>query len=433
MIGNIPERPFPRQATPPEEANNLYLAQLGDKRTARHASEEGKQSPEPHSVNEATKYIRIDLQPIFKRAAETEAPQEKTLTLTELKTVYWSRAAQVGPEHGAKPNFTLEDYLHVGLDRDYLSIKELIENDYPPDSIPRSVLDGIDAYHQVLNLNPATAATITMELIGRSTSHIKSDADAIMTEEQLPASEATSRAIANFITSQVPEHISTITTTYGTGENSIRPYMNKQSFYPRPTFEEDSVLTLSYTDVEGLVEVYNIQSRPYSDEELSMADELAQNPAMQTAMIRTQEALVAASEDYLKQHPDRARGNLKNFSEIFAPDRSNGDLQLLPNPKLLRAMVNNVLPAVAQSLRDREATVRDVTAADITRGVHIASKEYKLFQTNIGQFKNYNPESETAELHSIYKVVCPANSLFPTYLSMHLAEYYEKASQQLTE
>lgn len=425
---NIPERPFQTTPTPQEAANHAYLQELGGKRTARHASEESKSSPDPKSVAEQTRYIRTDLQNIFDIQSDHLPVSETAKSTEQIKQEYWSRASRVGTEYGAKENFSLEDYLHVGAERDYASIKEYIEEEYAPDSIPRSVLDGIDAYHNVLEINPSTASSIIMELIGRSIGDIKSSARQIELTTKCSEQEATSAAFAEFITGTVPKHIDAIAEKHGRGDDAIRPYMNKPSFYPTAdTPAEDDVLKLNYDDVEGLIQVYDIQSRPYNETELGMADQLAQLPEMQTAMIQTQETLVAFSEDYLQQHPERATGNLRNFSEIFAPEYNESGLELLPNPKLIRAMVNNVLPAVAQQLLLREATITEVSEEDIRAGIHVAAKEYKLFQTSIGQFKNYDQIEQTAELHSIYKVVCPANSLFPTFLTKYLASYYERA------
>lgn len=122
---------------------------------------------------------------------------------------------------------------------------------------------------------------------------------------------------------------------------------------------------------------------------------------------------------------------MRNFSEIFVPKTIDDKLTLLPNPKLIRAMVNNVLPGVAQSVLDRNSTMNEVTEDDISQGVYIAAKIYKLFNVNIGQFKNFQKENNTAELHAIYSVVCPANSLFPNFLTSKLAEFYEQERDRM--
>jgi hypothetical protein len=212
--------------------------------------------------------------------------------------------------------------------------------------------------------------------------------------------------------------------------------MNKASFYPatdEQTSSEATTLLLHEKDAAGMVEVYDIQSRPFDDELLVMGNEIAHIPAMQIAMIRVQESLVDTSRRYLDAHPERASGNLENFSEIFVPEYTDGKRELIPNPKLLRAMVNNVMPGVARSILRRNGSIDTLNAGDIIEGVRAASKEFKLFQSRIGQFDNYDEATETVELQSTFQVVCPANALFPNYLTAHLAQYYEEAVVATTD
>lgn len=150
---------------------------------------------------------------------------------------------------------------------------------------------------------------------------------------------------------------------------------------------------------------------------------------MQAAILHVHEQLVTFSEQYLGDHPDRAEGDMRNFSELFIKEGKGDAMELLPNPKLLRAMVNNVMSGVAKSIIERGASITEITSDDIVAGVRTAAKEYKLFQANIGQFKNYNKTTNSAELHSMYKVVCPANSLFPSFLTAKLADSYQREKE----
>lgn len=400
-----------------------YLESLGDKRTARHASEEAYNAPAYDDVAVATRKIRGDIKGVFDMADEAyDYPEAE---LHELMDTYWARASKVGVEHGAKPGFELKDYLTVGPERSYAEVKASIEQDFPPESIPRSVLDGIDAYRSVLGINPAHAATITTELISRGLPQIDEIANQLEQETDCTREEAVTKAFADFITEEVPFHINSIIKQHGYGDQAVMPYFNKNSFYPPAEQEKRNVaLKMSTDDIKGLIRVYDIQSRPYTREELDGAVTLARDPAMQATIIQAQEMLVDFSARYLEQHPDRANKDLSNFSEIFVPERVDGALRLLPNPKLLRAMVNNILPGIAKSLIDRGATAQDITSGDIATGVRMAAKTYRLFNVNIGQFEQFDKTTDTAELHSIYKVTCPANGHFPDFLMGHFADIY---------
>lgn len=431
MTEILTQTPNQKREITSSDSNSSYVEKLNGKRTARHASEEDMNSPLYRDVAVATAAIRKDIQPAFEALNDYEHEPD---ALVDLKEKYWLRAQHVGTEHGAKPGFKLDDYLQVGPSRSYDEIKEVLDEEYLAESVPGSVLDSIDAYHQVLGVNPAHAATITTELIGRGLPHIAKMSDEIVTSDGLSPQEATTVAVAKFIRDEVPYHINYIIDRYGYGDDAVKPYMAKNSFYPEAESEKkDAKLELSVHDVQGLIRAYDIQSRPYNTDELDMANELASDFAMQAAMIRIQESLVSFSEDYLKQHPERAQGDLRNFSEIFVPKREEDGLKLLPNPKLLRAMVNNVLPGIAQNLIERGLGAKQIDEEAIRQGVDVASKEYKLFTTNIGQFANHDPQKQTAELHSMYRVVCPANNLFPNFLTAHLANYYAEAKTNLKQ
>ncbi|MFZ2544721.1 MAG: hypothetical protein WAW80_01975 [Candidatus Saccharimonadales bacterium] len=261
-----------------------YLNGLNGKRTARHASEQGYNSPLEEEVAEATRKIRNDIKGVFYSPDGDEATDDQPLS--ELKSHYWDRASKVGVEYGTRPGFDLDDYFKVSPDRSYQDIKLGIERDFAPNSIPRSVLDAIDAYSHILNINPAHATTITTEIISRGLPQIQAISENIAVSMGITTLEANKVAFAQFIDEEVPYHINTIMDKYGTGDKAVKPYFNKSDFYPpAEAHKEDIAITMSVDDVKGLIRVYDIQSRPYNKESLNGASELALNPALQSAML----------------------------------------------------------------------------------------------------------------------------------------------------
>jgi len=415
-----------------DTSNEAYLASLGDARTARHASEQHRNSPKPEDTHSAINTIRKDIAGVFQDTSE-ELHEAQPQDLATLKSEYWQRAGRVGTESGAIAGYELEDYLRVGRGRSYDEIKQAITLEYPKESIPNQVLDGIDAYYQALQINPAHAATIMMETIGRHLAEIEIRANELGGANN-PA--AVSQAFSEFITEEVPSHVRFIAAEYGLGDEAIHSNMYRRSFYPSAVSEpgEHAIeLTLTEDEASGLVEVYDIQSRPYEQSSLQSGNNIAQLPEMQVAMLSVHEDLIDMSARYLEAHPERAAQNLENFSEIFVPEYAeDGSIrELLPNPKLVRSIVNNVLPAVALAIHRRSGSVHSVSSEDINEGIRIAHEEYRLFQTRIGQFNNYNDENQTVDLLSTYRVVCPANSIFPKFLSAKLANYFEDARESL--
>lgn len=412
-----------------DDPQRNYLDSLGGDRTARGASEKGKHALPEKIVTPAVIAIRGDIKPVFP-APSIDLTDTSAIPIDQRKAGYWERAQHVGTEFGAKPGYDMEDYLTVEHGRSFEDIKAEIEEVYEPGSIARNALDAIDLYHSVLGINPAYAATITSKLIGRGLPKINKQAENIAQRNGCSLQEAGRIAFDEFITTEVPYHVSTIIVNQGYGDAAVKPYFQKDSFYPEDEREEsDASFQLSVEDANGLVEAYDIQSRPYDNEELTLAREIGTLPEMQAAMIRTQEALVDFSEKYLAEHPDRASKDLRNFSEIFvAQETEDGGRVFLPNPKLLRAMVNNILPGVAKSMLGRELSADQIDEAAIAEGIQIAAKEYQLFHANIGQF-NAVGDTGVIELRSIYKVVCPAGAFFPKFLSERLPEYFRQEKE----
>ncbi len=388
-------------------------------RTARHASEEGL-APHDDDIKLATVAIRRVIAPAF--AVEADAPYDEESELAAMKEQYWQRAGRVGTEHGAKPGFELDDYFATSETRSYYSLRQDLLKRNPEGSLGRNLLDTVDLYHKTLKINPAYAATIVCELVSKGRTEISTLA--AQQTDALPE-EATRLALNEFMTTTAPSHITRVLEEYGTGD-TVTKALTKQSFYPQFETAEVAPLAVSKEDVRALVEVFDLQNRPYSRAELRTADDIAKLPAMQMAMLGVHERLMDMSRAYLANHPDRMTGDMTSWSEVFVPERQpDGTVELLPNPKLMRAIANNVLPAVAGKLLERGVDIDEMTADDITEGATVAARTYKLLQSKIGLFRP-NPQTGQIELGNITTVICPANQLFPRFLMQYLGPDYEK-------
>lgn len=391
-------------------------------RTGRHASEIGH-APQEEDIKRATVAIRRVIAPAF--AMESETPHDEETDLDSMKTRYWERASRVGVEHGAINEFELQDYFTTSESRSYFALRQDLLERNPEGGLGRELLETIDIYHKTLDINPAHAATITSELISKGRSEISALA---LQHTDVAPEEATRLAFKDFMTQTVPPHITRILQECGQGENVVKA-LTKQSFYPPFEEGEAAPLPISEEDKNAMVEVFDLQNRPYSRAELRMANDIAKLPAMQMAMLGVHERLIGMSEAYFKNHPERMTGDLSSWSEIFVPERhADGTVELLPNPKLMRAITNNVLPAVAGRLLERGVDIDEMTTEDISQGAVIASRTYKLLQSKIGLFRQ-NPGQKTIELGDITTVVCPANQAFPTFLQQYLGPDYSQLKE----
>ena len=409
------------QESSPQEGFDLpaYEEHLHNQgvRTGRHAAAMGL-APEVSTLRDATVAIRKVIRPMFD-TEPGELISDKDLEQT--KAYYWSRAARVGAEHGAVPAFELDDYFRVGEHRSYFAIRQELLERNPEGTLGHDLIGAVDLYHTSLDLNPAIAAGVLCELISRGRGNISHMA---ARHTDISPTEATRLAFGDFLAEVVPSHIAALATEYGKGE-VVERASTKQSFYPKfEAAEAEAALAISSEDMRAIVDVFDIQNRPYSRAELAMGNDIAQTGTMQQAMIGVHERLMDMCTTYLQNHPERMTGNMASWSEIFIPEaREDGSYDLLPNPKLLRAMANNVLPAVASRLLSRGVDINEITADDIEQGVQTASRRFKLLQAKVGLFRT-NQQSGTVELGEITTITCPANQLFPSFLSQYLGSDY---------
>ena len=416
-----PETPIPTDTVvqPAEFSLPNYEQNLHDLgvRTGRHAAEIG-QAPNEPDIKQATAAIRRVIAPAFE--IETINSDNENSDLDRAKEQYWQRASRVGAEHGAKPGFEMDDYFKSSEHRSYFALKQDIVERNPEGSLGRSLIETVDLYHKTLEINPAHAATIVSELISKGRHAIALSA---ARHNDVSPEAATRLGFQEFIANTVPAHITKVVAEYGKGDE-IDKVLAKQSFYP--TFEEETDVSLAVAkeDVRALIDIFDLQNRPYNRAELHMAGNIAQLPEMQMAMLGVHERLMSMSEAYLQNHPERMMGDMASWSEIFVPERSeDGTIELLPNPKLMRAITTNVLPAVAGKLLERGVDVDEMTESDIEAGIQIASRKYKLLQSKVALFRT-DPQTGAIQLGEITTVTCPANQAFPKFLSQYLGSDY---------
>ncbi len=351
-------------------------------------------------------------------------------TLGGVKQHYWDRASRVGEAHGAMHD-TLADYLNVSESRSYENIHADLKKELPPESIAAFVLHAIDSYHTELGINPATAAHIVAELMSRGIREM-TDAATAKVQSGFDRFDASSDVMKTFLVEKVRDHIDMLRVRFGYNPGHIVAVMNKRSFYPEFATGEtaDDSLIVSEQEGQDITKVLMIQNRPYTREQLRMAHDLANDDSMQLTLLNLHELLVAQCEKYLGQHPERAAPHmLTSWSEVFVSeiDPVTKQTTYLPNPKLLRAISNNILPAIASRLIERGACAKDLLSPeDINTAIKIASRDFKLFQSSVA-FLRHNKATEGFELEAIPMLTCPANKHLPDFLTNNFANLYEQA------
>jgi hypothetical protein len=399
-------------------------------KTTRHASEDRFECPSLIDAVRAERLMRSTINEFFDHNS-IEPVGVGIPTLAKTKQEYWEGAQYVSEKHGARPNFKLDDYFKVDQDRYYSLLRSNVMNNYDPESVTAYMFDGIEAYIHALSIDSVLASRFMLNLFKRRLPLIQQRAYAL-TNSGLPEVLAARIAVKEFSTLFVPEHIGLLATKAASGEHQLHTIVNKTSAYPEVDISGVSIdyLPLSADDAKGFGLVSRIQERPYTQEELAYANELFKDRALQKSALLFHMAYVDYAATYLAQHPERLQHSLEPFTEIFV---GIGD-RYVPNPKLLRVIGNNALPAIARVMLAEDVDMFDITPSFIQEGVVLA-KKLQVFQTQIGEFAKRQPVNQeiesvgaTVELKSVFTRTCPAMNMFTDALATNLPAIYEKCS-----
>lgn len=397
-----------------------YIASVIDTATTRHASEDRLDCPPIVEAVSAERIMRTTLHDMFDTYVSIDT--DGTPTLGEVKSYYWDGAQHVTSAHGAKPGFSLDDYFHVDQDRYYDAVKTSVVEQYEPDSIPVVLFEAVDEYQRNLGLDSVNAARIMLTLFKRSMPLISDRAQSFAAKGLRPE-EASREAVRDFADNTVPMHIAFL---YGKGIDQVSklPSMvNKSSTYPDidTRGKRHEPLLISTDDATGFSKVSRIQERPYTPQELAMADKMYDDPTMQKAVLLFHLSYVDYAAKYLERNPDRLQHSLEPFTEIFVATEAG---VYVPNPKLIRVIGNNTLPAVARVLINEGVSADDLTSSFLQDGALLAKKLH-VFQTQIGQFNQSKRPDSLIDMHSIFTRTCPAMKMFTDAMAQQLPVIYE--------
>lgn len=311
---------------------------------------------------------------------------------------------------------SLEDYLKVDTARYPKAIKERIRSIHETGSIPVVYLDLIDRCERFLNISGQESAILTMRLITVLFPTLASTANELKkhtSEEE--ASRAAFRTALKFMDThiediQVVQNALDLTTTKAQSlvlNKMVRNTKNK---------DHEAEIIISVTDKDGLVEASHIQDRPYSEEELKVAEKLlASNKYIAKTIIIFQQLLAQHAIEYFFSHPQRLNENLEPYNSIFIPVKGNtGAIESFsPNPKLLRTICNNWLPSIArQFLVEGGKSItnyENLTADQISKAIE-ETRGYDIFNNIIGEFvATDNPK--LISWRGAFSQVCPAKNM----------------------
>jgi len=403
----------------PERLNQMdqYLEEVDAKvRTSRRASEIFFNMPSLSDAVRGEMLIRDDLNTVYNDfLSGSYASVTINARFDAARADYWEKAQNVSEIAGAYASATLGDYFKVDLDRNEASIREQVHANYELGSVPHLMLNAVEAYATALDSTIMESARIATKHLMSVLPYMKRDAALLIAKDGATKLEATSSVFRMFSDRLVPSHIEKSLTLGGIAPHSIIPQDAQM------TAGELPALVVSSHDATGLTKVYKLERRPYSTEELILANHLAQEPLLQVLLISFQQKVVEYSTEYLDAHPERKAHSLLPFSEFFV-DSEHG---FIPNPKLLKVLCNNYLPALASVMLAEGKKLSNITGEDLSRAAIDAQKR-RVFFAQIAKFNNYDQTTDTVELDAFIGRTCPGMKVLTSGLTVWLPQIYDQ-------
>jgi hypothetical protein len=391
-------------------------------RTSRRASEIFFDMPSLSVAVEGERLIRDDLDETYANFVKPVEVglENKRSGIVDIKDVYWQEASRVPEISGTYQDAMLEDYFRVDVDRSEVAIRDAIRENYEPNSPAHLLLKGIEKYAEAFGISIMEAARIATKHIQLQLPFLKLRAQEIMGLEDISQVDATSRVFEEFVDILIPAHIKI--QEESPDRDYLHGFVNKIPSSEVDLLDLAPALRLNAHDATGLTKVYKLERRPYTKDELELANELASDPLIQASLINFQMAIVDYSKKYLEEHPERAKHSLLPFSEFFVKI----DDVLCPNPKLIKVLCNNYLPAVSGIMIRKGITSVENLTDDILGEAAVDARKRRVFFAQIGKFNNLDPDTNTVELDSFVSRTCPGMQTLTNGLSMWMPRIFRE-------
>ena len=214
-------------------------------------------------------------------------------------------------------------------------------------------------------------------------------------------------------------------------QSMVRTHIEKVPFPPRPQglAEESGPLHIMADEVEGFTRVYDLERRPITPEEMDMATELMENEKLRMSLLLFHMAIVDYSAQYFERNPEHLQHSMMSFNQFFVVEGKGDAMELLPNPRLIATLSNNVAPAIAAVMLREGASADELTSDYISKGISEVRRQ-RLFQSHIGKFNNLDPQTGAVEFEAFFNHICPATRVLTESLTTWLPKIFDRCSRE---
>jgi|GEM_PF-4029674 len=429
------ERRIP--ANPQGEPNDDKLSRIDDYirdhigiTPTKYASEEQKACPPIDLAQTAQRLMAQDHQRTYGGFSQGFSSDFDQDFVTRVLGEYRSDMVKVPADYGAVPGADIDDYFNVGINRQYELIRDEVLDSSEEQSVASTFLHVIEKYRSRVGIEPWEAARLAIRLIRKQMPSMIERSRQLSLDKAVDKRLITRQVFLEFLNSQAFElHLQMLAAEIQEGRNLTLAFNYLLKEGEEVTKQKDGGLEMFDEDFQKLCVVYHLAERPYTKAELLMGQELLDNdPNFKAALIVFHYQLMKFIAGYLAKHPERLAHSFEFMTEIFLTvEGEGGEVTLIPNPKLMKVVSRNVVPAIARAYLADGAT--DLTEQHIAQGA-VTAKDLLLFQTFIGEFHAPEDAEDGVSLHSFFSQTCPAMQPFSKALIEALPPIYRNCKDK---
>jgi len=350
--------------------------------------------------------------------------------VTKVLGEYTTDMVKVPADYGAIPGADIDDYFNVGINRQYELIRDEVLDSSEEQSVACTFLHVIEKYRNRVGIEPWEAARLAIRLIRKQLPAMIERSRQLSLDKAVDKRLITRQVFLEFFDSQTFEqHLQLLAAEIQEGRNLTLAFNYLLRAGEEVAKQKDGGLEMFDEDFKKLCVVYHLAERPYSKAELLMGQELLDNdPNFKAALVVFHYQLIKFISGYLVKHPERFAHSFEFMTEIFLTVESEGgEVTLIPNPKLMKVVSRNVVPAIARAYLADGST--DLTEQHIAQGT-VTAKDLLLFQTFIGEFHVPEGSEDSVTLHSFFSQTCPAMQPFSKALIEALPPIYRNCKDK---
>lgn len=378
-----------------------YLEWVNETRqTMKIGSEQFMVSPPAHILRENDRFVRR----LIASSLLVHQPSDDLLDrqplrrmMDDVESWYWGearRGAGVSLDFGATDHAHVSAHFQVDVMRAWPTRVRSLRDAHPGPSLTNEFLHLIDSVAEQRSTTVPQACRVVMTELSRRWSATGNGARSCEAEPEKGLREALREAGSHQWSNVPRERRGRVGRDYYDG-----------TAYP---------LLTSESEVREFAAAYALGRLGYNTREMELAQLVASDPRLQYALLAFHSVVTiqarAVAAPLVQRYGDPRV--LLPFTEICvdANRYRSSSVDLVPNPKLITVLTNNVVPAISGVMARDQVSLDGLNGSLIREGVASAVSR-GIFEVRVGAFNRAEPKDQ-ATLDGMTLRVCPARDPF---------------------